>query len=326
MFSDTFFPQVNGVVTSIASFTKELQAQGHEVEIFAAGKGEDVVRDTKVHWFPAISFKPYPEYQVALMPQGANKLVKQGNFDVIHTHSPAALGWAGVYSAKRNKLPCLSTFHTPISDYVPYLFGGHQRLIYLGKKVAWAYCKKHYNRYDRVITPSKVIRNLLLDQKIKTPISVVKTGIDMNQFKVKDTVSVKEKMGLDKFILHSGRLSFEKNVDVLIRGFSIISKEFPNLKFVITSDGPARPDLEQLVQSLGLEDKVIFTGYFPWEDLDDLYRLYTEAECAVIASEAETQGLVILEAMACGTPVIGADYLAVPETITQHNGMLFEFG
>jgi 1,2-diacylglycerol 3-alpha-glucosyltransferase len=234
------------------------------------------------------------------------------------------MGWAGVYCAKTNDLPLLSTFHTPLSEYVPYLFGQRNRLVYLGKRLAWSYCRAHYNLYDEIIAPSETIKNLLRARRIRKRIAVLPTGIQLKKFdRVKRSKEVRKRFGIDgEFILHAGRISREKNIETVIHALPLLLKHHPGLELVITSKGPWLGQVKKEVQKLGLEDSIIFTGYV---SDDDLIRLYKEAELSVIASEAETQGLVIIEAMACGTPVVGSDYLAIPETIKNgKNGLLFK--
>lgn len=315
MFTETFTPQVNGVVTSICSFTEELEARGHEIEIFAPKPGKEEHDGTPVHRFKSVTFRPYPEFKATLPPVRINKKVKGHGFELIHTHGPFAMGWAGLVTAKRNKLPCVSTFHTPISDYVPYLFKG-KNLVLLGKKLAWKYTVKHYNRYKEIVVPSEIIKKLLEDKGVKTPLHVVPTGIRLEDFEMENTEYIHEKLDVGEFILHAGRISKEKNIDTVIRAMKNIDSQL-----VITSKGPELEKLKKLVKKEHLEEKVVFAGYV---DSEDLVALYHECAFSVIASEADTQGLVITEAMACGTPVIGANALAIPEIINGENGVLFE--
>jgi len=313
MFTETWHPQVNGVVSSTSWFADELVKQGHEVEIFAPSPGEDHYHEMPVHRFRSFTFPPYPEFRATIPPVRINKLVAGKGFDIIHTHGPFSMGLAGLYAAKRNHLPAVTTFHTPISDYVHYLFKG-KYLNFLGQKTAWAYSAMHYNWYDTVITPSKVIKGVLRDHGVRAKIEVVPTGISLKRFdSVKSSASVRKKFDIGKadFVLHTGRLSREKNVDDVLRAWKNI-----DTPLVITSRGPELERLKRIAP-----DNVLFTGFV---DDVDLVRLYKEAMFSVIASEAETQGLVILEGMACECPVVGANALAIPETVVhKKNGLLF---
>ncbi len=318
MFTETFTPQVNGVVTSIQLFTEELVKQGHEVEIFAPTPGKELFQNAPVHRFRSVTFLPYPEFKATLPPIGINRLIKDQNFDIIHTHGPFAMGWAGVRTAKKNNIPSISTFHTPIADYVNYLIKGP--FINTGKNIAWTYSKKHYNKYNHVITPSQIIKKLLEEKGIKTPISVIPTGIKLEKFQLENTAYIHEKYSVRRFILHAGRLSSEKNVDVVIKALPLI-KDFPQLRLVITSKGPSLKKLMKLRDQMDLKQRVIFTGFVKDQDLIALYK---EADLSIIASGADTQGLVVTESMATGTPVIGANALALPEVINGKNGELFK--
>ncbi|MCK4327395.1 MAG: glycosyltransferase [Candidatus Diapherotrites archaeon] len=312
MFTETWHPQVNGVVASTSWFADELVKQGHEVEIFAPTPGKKKYNNMKVHRFKSFTFRPYPEFRATVPPVRINKLVAGKGFDVIHTHGPFSIGLAGLYAARRNKIPAVTTFHTPLSDYVHYLFRG-QYLHLLGQKVSWAYSRVHYNRYSAVITPSMAIKLMLRERGIKAPVAVIPTGIELKRFdSVKSSKSVRKKFGLDGgFVLHTGRLSREKNVGDVLKACEEI-----DCPLVVTGRGPDAERLKRLAP-----DNVIFTGFV---DDKDLVKLYKEALFSVIASEAETQGLVIIEGMACECPVVGADWLAIPETVVDNrNGLLF---
>lgn len=309
MFTETFHPQMNGVVSSLSWFAEELKRQGHSVEIFAPTPGERSYHGIPVHRFRSLTFYPYPEFRAALPPVRISRKLKR--FDIAHTHGPFTLGLAGLYAAKRNKIPVVSTFHTPVSDYVHYILKG--RLNRLGQKAAWSYSKRYYNRCDAVIVPSRTVGQLLRSQGVKAPIHVVPTGIRLSRFsKVKSSASVRKKFGLrGPFVLHTGRLSREKHVADIMKAAWLI-----DATIVVTSRGPELKRLKATAPK-----NVNFVGFV---SDDDLVRLYKEATCSVIASEAETQGLVILEAMACGCPVVGADWLATPETVHHNkNGLLF---
>ncbi len=322
-FTETYIPQVNGVVTGINSFVEELTRKGNDIDIFAPAPGPDKWDGAKVYRFKSITFFPYPEFRAALPSSRVYKLVKKGKYDIIHTHGPFALGYQGWKAAVKFGIPHLTTFHTPIADYVGYLLGGkNSPLVPIGKAIAWAYTRWYYNRFPLVLSPSFAIAQLLRDQGITPEIEIVRTGIDLKEFdRVKKTKEVRDKFGIERdYIIHSGRLSHEKNVDNIIHAFSLI-KDKVDVDLVITSRGPLLNKLQSLAIGLGLEGRVHFTGYV---DREDQIKLFKEARFGIIASDAETQGLVILEEMACKIPVIGSNYLAIPETIHDgENGLLF---
>ncbi len=323
-FTETYEPQVNGAVTSINVFSEELTKRGHTVDIFAPAPGPGKHGKSRVYRFKSITFFPYPEFKAALPSSRVYEIVKENEYDIIHTHGPFALGYQGWKAGKKFGIPSVTTFHTPIADYVPYLLGGkHSPLVPFGKKIAWWYTRWYYNRFPIVFSPSHIITKLLREKGITTRIELLRTGLRLEEFdKVKRSKSVLKKFGLERpYMIHSGRLSHEKNVDTILKAFALIKDKY-DVDLVITSRGPLFNKLQGLARKLGLGDRVHFTGFV---ERDDQIRLFKEAMFGLIASDADTQGLVVLEEMACGIPVIGANALALPESIIpKKTGLLFK--
>lgn len=312
-FTDTFLPQTNGVVTALESFGKELVERGHEIHVFCPKSDREEYLGMKIHSVPAITFRPYPEFRIGI--PITNKIPE---LDIVHTHGPFSLGLLGLRTAKKQEIPKISTFHTIVSGYVSYLSKRSERVQKELEKIAWKYCKMHYNKYDAVLTPSSTIKSMLEEEGITVKIDVVPNGIDVNN--LKPVPKAKEKLELDgRVFLSLSRLSFEKNIDVIIKAMKYVDGQL-----LIAGKGPAEKSLKRLTMRLKLDNKVDFLGYV---DEKKKPLLYSAADAFVIASTGETQGLVIVEAMACGTPVIGADYLAIPELVKDRkNGYLFEAG
>lgn len=304
-FTDTFLPQTNGVVNSIESFGSELAKRGHEVHVFAPKTSSREHCGMKIHSCAGISFRPYPEFKI-----GVPVKFKVPQLDIVHTHGPFSLGWYGLRVAKKQKIPRISTFHTPISEYVRYLSPFGKRTL---QKLAWKYCFLHYNYYDAVITPSAAVRDMLT--KVRVPIEVIPTGIDTDFFHPIAQKTSRKKLGItaDRVLLYLGRISGEKKIETVIKAAP------KNATLYVVGKGPA---LEKLKKSA--TSNVIFTGYVP-NELVPYY--YSAADFFVTASESETQGIVLAEAMACSAPVVAANALAVPEIVANgKNGFLFEPG
>ena len=322
-FTETYTPQVNGAVTSINLFADELTKKNHEVEIFAPAPGEPERNGIKIHRLSSITFFPYPEFRAALPTREIYKLVENGNFDIVHTHGPFAIGYQGWKAAKKFGIPYFTTFHTPIADYVPYLLGGkNSPLVPYGKSIAWAYTRWYYNRFPLVFSPSNAVADQLKGRGIKSNIKLLRTGVKLGEFdKIRKSKKVLGDYDLENpYMIHSGRLSYEKNVDTIIRAYTHIYERY-DVDLVITSRGPLFDKLKKLADDLGVSDRVHFTGYIPREDQVQLFK---NAMFGIIASDAETQGLVILEEMACGMSLIGSNYLAVPESVIPgETGQLF---
>ncbi len=313
-FTDTFLPQQNGVVTSLLNSGPELVRRGHEVFVFCPKSNVKEFKEMVIYSYPAVTFRPYPEFRIAV-PRGRDRAPK---LDIVHTHSPFTMGFFGWRVAKLQKIPRVSTFHTLLSEYVSYVSKLGKIIL---KPITWEFCKSFYNRHRKLIAPSKMLKKTLRDHGIRKPVEVIPTGINTDFFRPSDKTKARKKLGMDgeKIFLCLGRLGHEKNIDVIIRAFENV-----NAKLVIAGRGPAERKLKKLTVGLGLQNKVIFKGFIS-EKLKPIY--YSAVDALLIASEAETQGLVVVEAMACGTPVIGADSLALSEIICDgKNGHLFEPG
>ena len=310
-FTDTFLPQRNGVVTSLTNLGLELVKRGHEVFVFCPRTRVKNYHGLAVHSHRSITFRPYPEFKIAF-PTG-----KVPELDIVHTHSPFSLGALGLYAAKKQDIPRVSTFHTLLSEYVQYLRFGRR----LFKRLAWTYLRFYYKRCHRLIAPSNALKKVLRQHRVRKPIVVIPTGIDLNFYKPIKKEDAKRKLGIkdERIFLCLGRLGFEKNLDVVLKAFQNV-----DAKLIIAGRGPAREKLEEMRKELGLRWKVSFVGYVP-EELKPLY--YSAADALIMASTSETQAIVLAEAMACGCPAIGANSLAIPEMVKDgKNGYLFEPG
>ncbi len=312
-FTDTFLPQRNGVITSLVNSGTELVKRGHQVSVFCPWVDVKNVGGMKIHSYPAVTFRPYPEFKIAV-PRGRDMAPK---LDIVHAHSPFTMGFFGWRVSRFQKIPRVSTFHTLLSDYVRYVSMFGKRLL---ENISWRYCEIFYNSQRRIIAPSEASKNILKTHQIKRPISIIPTGIDTNFLKPTKKEIARIKLGMKKNVkifLSLGRLSHEKNLDTVLKAFKKV-----NGKLIIAGRGPSEKKLKETNIELKLGNKVSFIGYVP-EKMKPLY--YSAADALIIASTGETQGLVVAEAMACGCPVIGADALAIPEIVKDDkNGYLFE--
>jgi 1,2-diacylglycerol 3-alpha-glucosyltransferase len=177
-----------------------------------------------------------------------------------------------------------------------------------------------------VVAPTQAIKSeLLAYAPAMHRVDVIPTGVDCKRFSPEnDGSAIRQRYGLDgeRVLLHVGRIAMEKNLDLVIAGFSELVRKDPLVRLLIVGDGPARKHYQELVRERGLDGKVIFTGFIPDEELP---QVYAACDASVIASKFETQGLVGLEAMASGKPVAGINYRAVKELIRKgENGFVFE--
>ncbi|MDE1866041.1 MAG: glycosyltransferase [Candidatus Micrarchaeota archaeon] len=321
-YTDTFLPAVDGVVVSILNFRKELQRRGHEVHIFAGGnsKSKDLIKGYKnIHIIRGTKFKKYPQYSLAFFPFYPSLDVMRMKFDLIHTQTPFMIGAQGLVRAKINRTPLASTFHTMFMDpsaIREYTFD-NKYLRRFVMKYSWNYARTYYNSCDEVIAPSRTIRNLLLRNGIKEA-DVVPNSVDLELFNTKvDGNQIRERLGFkdrDRVIAYVGRVSKEKHLETMIMAARLIKEE--RVKFMIVGAGPALEHYKSLVWKTGQGHRFTFVGFVANKELP---RYYAAADACCMPSKFETQGIASLEAMACGKPVIGADYLALKELIV--NGM-----
>lgn len=323
VFTDTFFPQVNGVVNAVRNFDKMLTARGERVKVFTEGKspGTCTMDGAEIYRYRAFTFLPYPEFEYSVDVIGPVRDAARFKPDVVHAHTPFVMGYCAWRTARRLKVPLVGTFHTPVDEYVVYLakrFAFNRRIL---KRIARAYQNWFYNKCDVVIVPAKSAANYL-DVKNKR-IEVVSNGLDLNMYGPAGRREFREKFGLghSPVILHGGRLSFEKRIDFVIRAMPLILKSIPDAKLLIVGRGPARKSLEALVEKLGLEESVVFAGYVSDENFP---KAFAAADVLALNSPVETQSLIVLEAFATGVPVVGADAGAIPDAVAPGvNGFLF---
>ncbi len=331
-YTDSFFPAVDGVVTSIKNTTRELEKRGHNVYIFAASNrdGKKAVEvsgmnKSKVFLTYGIKFRKYPQYHIPIYPAMPTLRFNSLKIDLIHAHTPFFMGLSAIAMAKSSRLPIVGTFHTLLTDNK--VLNEYTDLILkeLAKKYAWSYLRFFYNRCDSVIAPSRSIMQLLQSKGVKKEINIVPNGIDLNRFNRKvDGSKVRERLigssPYKNIVMYIGRASREKRLEVMLKAARIARKD---LLFVIGGTGPARAYYEAMARRYKLNN-VKFVGFVNDEELPEYY---AAADVFCIPSTFETQGIVSLEAMACGTPVVGADRLALHELIENgKNGEKFAPG
>lgn len=297
-FTDTYFPQVSGVSTSVKLLRDELVRQGHNVIIFTttdpAAKPEiGVVR------LPSIPFINYDDRRIAYSGfDRCLKIARQNELDIVHTHTEFSLGMAGKYVASRMKIPNVHTYHTMYENYTHYILQGHlihaSHVRYLSK----LYC----NQTQGIITPSKLTHDTLRNYGISEKIEIIPTGVKMPPYSDENRVEVREELGLapsDIVLLSLSRVSKEKKIDEVIAAFPEIKEKVPNARLVIAGDGPILDDLKQISKERNLD--IIFVGGVEHDQVD---RYYQMADLYINASDSESQGLTYLEAFANRLPII----------------------
>ncbi len=321
-YTDTYLPNTDGVVSQILASKKALEKRRHYVHIFTPGTKQEkkASKDKTITYYEGVKLPFYPQYKVALLPYSSVLEANNLALEVIHCHALATMGLAAIITAKTLRLPLIGTFHTMLPLTVHYVtqYPKAQEVI---SRAAWKAIKAFYIPFDVVTAPSTVIANLLEQHGVQN-VKVISNGIETQMFnpRVKGEETRRE-LGVKKgqtVFLFVGRITKEKNIDVVINAFSKIDE---NCKLVIVGNGPAFQEIKSLVRKLRLKN-VVLTGQV---DHSEMPGYYAACDWQVSASTFETQGLGILEGMACGKPCIGANSLAIPETVKEnYNGFLFE--
>jgi glycosyltransferase involved in cell wall biosynthesis len=345
MISDVYFPRVNGVSTSIQTFSRELTDKGHEVTLIAPGYGPspgsrdrhvllpandaaDDQRDLESEGFEIVRipsrYLPIDPEDRILRPSRIRRhrewLGRRG-FDLVHIQTPFVAHYAGLGLSRRLGVPVVESYHTYfeqyLDKYVTFLPSSWMRLA--ARRFSAAQC----GDVDALVVPSRAMLSVLESYGVRTPAAVIPTGIELEQFAHGDGGRFRRLHGIPPerpVLVHVGRLAFEKNIDFLLRMLVRVKREIPDVLLVIAGEGPARGRLESLTAELGLRDNLLFVGYLSREGaLEDCY---CAGDAFIFASRTETQGLVLLEAMALGVPVVSTAVMGSREVLEGGQGSL----
>ncbi len=305
--SDLYTTATNGVVTSVRNLGDELTKRGHEVRVLTVADHLHSCQIGNVYYIRSVSIGAiYPDVR---MPTSFHhhRFIKEliaWKPDVIHSQCEFFSFQFAQYISKKTGAPVVHTYHTLYEQYVPYVLP----IKGVGERAVGTLSKYRLKGVQRVIAPTRKVEDTLHAYGVTAPISVIPTGIRLEQHKrrlpPRERAEKRQELGIgedEKVLLNIGRLGTEKNLDELVRFFAFAAKERKELKFLIVGDGPAREGLQKLTQSLEIQDRVIFTGMVPPEQVQNYYQL---GDVFVSASTSETQGLTYIEAAANGLPLL----------------------
>lgn len=305
--TDLYTTETNGVVTSVKNLSEELVARGHDVRILTVADGWHSCQIGNVYYIRSVPLGAvYPDVR---MPTSYHhhRLIRElirWEPDVIHSQCEFFSFQFASYISKKTGAPIVHTYHTLYEQYATYVLP----IKGVGEKAVGTLSKYRLKNVQRVIAPTRKVEDTLRSYGVAAPISVVPSGIRLEQHSKRFTPEQREegraKLGIcqeDLVLLNIGRLGNEKNLDELVRYFAQVLPEYENVKFLIVGDGPARQMLQELAQELGIGDHVIFTGMVPPTQVQEYYQL---GDIFVSASTSETQGLTYIEAAANGLPLL----------------------
>jgi 1,2-diacylglycerol 3-alpha-glucosyltransferase len=322
MVSDVYFPRVNGVSTSIQTFRDDLAALGCASLLIApeypeAREDEPGITRVRSRYLP---FDPEDRIMVRReLDRACASLAAQ--IDLIHIQTPFLAHYAALRLARALGLKTVETYHTYFEHYMHHYLPLVPRAVSsaLARQLSRAQC----NAVDTVISPSPQMAEALRGYGVESRIEVIPTGVDLRKFAGGDGVRFRAALGIDAqrpVMLTVGRVAFEKNLEFLIDVLASVRLEVPDVLLLIAGEGPARGALEQRVAKLGLERSVRFVGYL--DRASGLLDCYSSADLFVFASRTETQGLVLLEAMALGVPVVSTAVMGTRDVLDGARGAI----
>ena len=323
MVSDVYFPRVNGVSTSIATFRKELDKLGHEVWLIAPAYGEDSEDEARILRVKSSRILLDPEDR--MMKTGGvldlyGRLKREG-FELVHIQTPFIAHYAGVRLARRLGIPVVESYHTYFEQYlfhyVPFLPKT------LMKMLARIFSRRQCNQVDAVVVPSRAMQQVLAGYGVSTHMEIIPTGIDPGIMQCGSKQRFCGVHGIDStrpVLMYVGRVAHEKNIAFLLRVLDQVRRQVPGVLLVIAGEGPARAGLERLAGDLALEANLRFVNYLPRGPA--LWDCFCAGDVFVFASSTETQGLVLLEAMALGIPLVSTSVMGTQDIVGPGRGAL----
>lgn len=321
MVSDVYFPRVNGVSTSIMTLRRELQALGHGVTLVAPAYDRHEAAQADILRIPGRKVLLDPEDR--MMSRSALRqlpeVLSEKNFDLVHIHTPFFAHYTGLRLARTFNIPCVETYHTFFEEYlyhyVPFL-----------PKAAMRYMARYFSRrqcsqVDGLVLPSIAMDEALTRYGVRAFSKIIPTGIELADFSECDGAAFRRQHGIAPerpVVVYVGRVAFEKNIGFLLEMMDELRASLPDALLVIAGEGPAESKLRREVTTLGLTHNVLFVGYL--ERGAELPACYCAGDAFVFASRTETQGLVLLEAMALGVPVVSTAVMGTRDILAAGRG------
>lgn len=309
LFTETYLPHVNGVVTHIKSLKEGLELLGHEVLVVTSDNNtkEHYIKDG-VLYCPGIVAKKFYDYSVSLPYSNERlKILKEFNPDIIHVHNEFGIGLFGISASKKLHVPLVYTLHTMYDDYLYYVFP--KLLLKPAKYAADKYFKRFADSSAAITGPSQKVYNYLREIGVEKNISVIPNSVEIDifnpeNFTQEQKLEFRKKLNISQekmLVCFCGRLGKEKSVDVLIDFWHQTVKKDDNMHLLIIGDGPSHDELAEQVKRLEMTDRVTFAGKILHKDIPPYY---ATCDAYITASLSEMYSISMLEGMASGLPVI----------------------
>ncbi len=320
LMTNTYLPHVGGVARSVSAFEQEYRRLGHNVLVIAPefnghpSDSEHVIRVPAIQNFNGSDFS-FPVPVPGLLQTALNEFQP----DIVHSHHPFLLGATAVRIARARQVPLVFTNHTLYEHYTHYI-GSETNML---SKFITTLTVGYSNLCDAVIAPSRSVAKMLRERGVETHISVVPTGIETNVFRHGEGRGIRAEFGIPAHayvVGHVGRLAPEKNLPFLAKAVAVFLQSHPDAHFLVVGSGPSEEEIADICMLYGVADRLHLTGTLQDQRLVDAYHAM---DVFAFASQSETQGLVVTEAMAAGLPVVALDGPGVREVVVDgENGRL----
>lgn len=321
--SDVYFPRVNGVSTSIQTFAHEMLRQGHEITLIAPEYPTAYDDSFEIVRVPSRFLYVDPEDRM-MKRRALRRLLpalRERQFDIVHVHTPFVAHYAGLEAARELGAPVVESYHTYFEEYLGNYLPWLPRAVL--RHAARSFSRKQCAAVDALVVPTRPMLEVLRGYGIRARAEVVPTGIPGDQFRNGDGARFRQRHGIAetrRVLLYVGRVAHEKNIGFLLHVIDHLRERMADLLLVIAGEGPAVGHLKRLRDTLRLEGHVQFVGYLSRKG--ELADCYAAGDVFVFASRTETQGLVLLEAMQAGTPVVTTAIMGTAEVMADRLGGL----
>ena len=312
LFTETFLPKVDGIVTRLRHTVEQLQRMGDQVLVISPDGGLTEYKGAKIYGVSGFAMPLYPELKMALPRPAIGEALTQFKPDIIHVVNPAVLGLAGIFYSKTLNIPLIASYHTHIPEYLQHYGLG------MLEGLVWELLKVGHNQAQLNLCTSTAMVQALTEHGIER-VDLWQRGVDTEMFQPQ-MASREMRSRLtqgnpdDPLLLYVGRLSAEKEIEQI----KPVLDSIPNARLALVGDGPHRQALEKHFEGTA----AYFVGYLQGLDLG---AAFASADAFVFPSRTETLGLVLLEAMAAGCPVVAARSGGIPDIVEDGvNGFLFD--
>jgi len=311
-FTETFLPKIDGIVTRLCHTVEQLQRLGDQVLVISPAGGLTEYKGARIYGVEGFPLPLYPELKLGIPHPGIGVELEKFRPDLIHVANPAILGLGGLYYAKKLNIPLVASYHTHLPQYL------HHYGLGMLEEVLWSILRATHNQAQLNLCTSTVMVEELHDHGIER-LDLWQRGVDTEMFQPSlASWEMRDRLSQGhpdcNLLLYVGRLGAEKEIERI----KPVLEKIPNSRLALVGDGPNRLALEAHFRGTPTN----FVGYLRGKDLATAY---ASADAFIFPSRTETLGLVLLEAMAAGTPVVAARSGGIPDIVTDGiNGYLFD--